>query len=728
MLSEMGSFFLVMAVGFACVQSLASFWGVYKDNNRFLTLGRTASYLHGGFVCAAFLTLVYAFFICDFSISTVALNSHTKLPWYYRLAATWGNHEGSLLLFVLVLSLISVAFSYFLPSTQSLMKARVLVIQGILSVGFLLFLMLTSNPFAALPFALPEGNSLNPLLQDKGLLIHPPILYLGYVGFSAPFSLAVAALWGEETIKVWTNLARRWVLFAWAALTAGITLGSWWAYYELGWGGWWFWDPVENASFMPWLAGTALLHTLRTGRLYRWSLFLSILTFELSLLGTFLVRSGLVASVHAFAQDSYRSFFFLYFLLGTFIFSIGFWLWKRNRLQSSPVNFLSTQGALLLNSLLMFAGLLTILLGTLYPLGSDLFFGTKVAVGAPYFERTFIPLMIPLLALIPLGLFFNGKVETLFSLLIIPFTLTLGVVVYFLYWISPPSLWVLLGVGVGVWVLGGTIVAYIKNRLSFGSTLAHVGVGIALLGVSIGGGFRVDESHVLGLKESLNVTGVQFTLEEVQQGNESTYFYEKAILSSPRGTLTPEKRLYLPQGSLLSETAILSNGFRDIYVILGPYQGDSKWLIRVSSIPLAPWIWIGGAFMVLGAILSWFKKQGVVLLITFFLPIVSYAEASIDIRAQEFFKEVRCPVCSGQSIADSQNLESRALKTFILEKMQKGQSEETIRDDLRDQFGDDILFRPPVDLTTLFLWGMPFILFFVVAFGFLWKAYRSQTK
>ena len=320
--------------------------------------------------------------------------------------------------FVLILSGMSVALATFLQ--DPLLKARALSIQGLLTLLFLLFLILTSNPFTALPFTLPEGNSLNPLLQDRGLLIHPPLLYLGYVGFSAPFSLAIAALWGEENVQTWDIIVRPWALFAWGALTAGIALGSWWAYYELGWGGWWFWDPVENASFMPWLAGTALLHTLRTETLYRWSLFLSLLTFGLSLLGTFLVRSGLITSVHSFAQDPTRGFFILCLLGGIMGFAFFIWVWKAPRLQSPPLHLFSRQGALLLNSLFLTVGLATVLLGTLYPLWSDWMWSEKIAIGAPYFERTLIPLMAPLLIFIPIGSVFREKEESLFQLLYHP--------------------------------------------------------------------------------------------------------------------------------------------------------------------------------------------------------------------------------------------------------------------------------------------------------------------
>jgi cytochrome c-type biogenesis protein CcmF len=865
MLSEMGNFFLAMAVGFASVQALASFWGVIRScvslnkassrdldshneilasqdrvleslntrdlgsshpyfswvpgikkihrsvyasrefsksrddvsgevgnlvsgsaeqklSNKFLTLCRVATFLQGSFISAAFLTLITAFVVCDFSITTVAFHDHTQLPWYYRMAATWGNHEGSLLLFVLILSGIGVALATFLK--DPLFRARTLSIQGLLTLIFLLFLILTSNPFTPLPITLSEGNSLNPLLQDRGLLFHPPLLYLGYVGFSAPFSIAIAALWGGENVKTWDTIVRPWVHFAWGALTAGIALGSWWAYYELGWGGWWFWDPVENASLMPWLAGMALLHTLRTESLYRWSLFLSLLTFGLSLLGTFLVRSGLVTSVHSFAQDPTRGFFILCLLGGIMGFAFFMWVWKSPRLQSPQLLFFSRQGALLLNSLLNLVGLATVFLGTLYPLWSDFMWSEKIAIGAPYFERTFIPLMIPFLVLIPLGSVFRERGESLFPLLITPMTAALGAATLLLFALNPTSLWAFTGIVVAIWVLGGTMVAFTKKRLAIGPTLAHLGVGITLLGVSVGGGFRSDETRILGFKENLDVRGTKLTLQNVQQGKGPTYLYEKAILTTPAGVLTPEKRLYQPHNSLLNETAILTNGLRDLYVTLGPYQGDHRWLIRASSIPLAPWIWSGGFFMVLGALFSYLgnrfsgllsprrspnqslltnlrkknwiasdtlcprnddppapslrgaqatkqskaKQIYLLFLVLLSLPISSSANVSRETKAQALYRQVRCPECAGQSITESESPESRALRGFIDEQLKEGKSDEEILDELRTLFGDDVLFRPPFQANTLFLWLAPFGLFFLILILFFWKGYRSQAK
>ncbi|MDI9638465.1 cytochrome c-type biogenesis CcmF C-terminal domain-containing protein [Geitlerinema splendidum] len=721
MIGEIGNLFLALALGFSAVQVGASCWGVQRQNSRYLVLGTAATYMQGILILAAFITLMLAFFFCDFSLLTVALNDHTQLPWYYRLGASWGNHEGSLLLFVLILSLIAVALSLFLK--DPLFRAHTLTFQGLLIFCFLVFLLMTSNPFTLLPFPLPEGQSLNPLLQDKSLMIHPPFLYLGYVGFSAPFSLALAALWGKSDGETWATLTRPWALFAWAALTIGITLGSWWAYYELGWGGWWFWDPVENASLMPWLSGTALLHVLRTNAFYRWSLLLSLLTFGFSLLGTFLVRSGLIASVHSFAQDPDRSLFILSLIGGIMGFSLFLWLWHSPRFQSPSIPFFSRKGLLFLNSLFLFVALITLCFGTLYPLLSEGFWNETVAVGAPYFNQTLVPLLFPALLLIPLGALLREEETSLFQLLILPLTAGLGAIVFLLYIYYPLFLETILGCGLAIWVLTGSLEAFFKSRLRLGPTLAHIGVALSLLGVSIGSGLRIDEAKILGLNESLTIGSKTLTLQDVTEGKTPTYFYEKATLVSGKNILTPEKRLYQPQNSLLSETAILTNGLSDLYVILGPYQGQKRWLFRASFIPLAPWIWIGGFLMAAGALISLFRRKEVLLMLFVLLLMPHDLKATSDI-----YKEVRCPVCAGQSITDSEMPEAIALRKFISEELEKGRSDEEIREELRQKFGNDILFRPPFNQKTIFLWGFPFVPFLLVLLGFLWRGFQSRAK
>ena len=628
MLSEFGNLCLALALGFVGVQVGASL----IPRPRWQELGRWAALLQGAFVAIAFCTLATAFLLCDFSLEVVASHDHTQMPWYYRLGATWGNYEGSLLLFILVLSSVGSSFALTLPPPFC---ARSLVFQGFLTGAFLIFSWFIANPFEILPFSINEGASLNPLLQDRGLLFHPPLLYLGYAGFSAPFSLALAALWGRDPAEAWIPLVKPWVLFAWGMLTVGVTLGSWWAYYELGWGGWWFWDPVENASLMPWLAGTALIHALLTPALYRWSLLLSLLTFGMSLLGTFLTRSGLLTSVHAFGENPGRTQPVLWLVGGIMGSALFIWVWRVPRLPCHPrdggdpdlkvflqhsatekkkqrvqvwvpavagmTNWVGMTKLLTINIILLILGLVIVLLGTLYPLWSS----EILSIGTPYFEKTFIPLMLPLLILIPVGSMMRGKNEPLLPLLILPLTATLAGVTLVLYLLYPSSLLSFLGIGMGIWVFSGTLMAFLKKRLSLGPTLAHVGVAVSLLGVSVAGGYRQDAVQNMGFQETLTLGTVPLTLKGVEWGVTPTYHFERATLTTPRGTMTPEKRLYKPQNSLVSETAIRTNGFQDLYVSVGAYQGQNRWMIHAATIPLAPWIWIGGGLMALGALVSW---------------------------------------------------------------------------------------------------------------------------
>ena len=508
------------------------------------------------------------------------------------------------MLFIWVLSGLSAALAFSLPLS---LRPKALISQGIITILFLTFLLVTSTPFHSLPFKLSEGQSLNPLLQDRGLLFHPPLLYLGYVGFSAPFSIALSILWGGKSVHL--RILRAWILVPWALLTAGITLGSWWAYYELGWGGWWFWDPVENISLMPWLSATALLHLLFIERLQKWTLFFCLLTFGLSLLGTFLVRSGLIISVHSFASDTEKAMILATLITLIIATSFVIWIWKAPRFISSSLPLLSRKGLILGNILVLSIVLFTLFLGTLYPLFNEALGGPPLSIGAPYFENTLIPLSLPLFILLPIGCLFCNQHASLLSLLLPPLTAVLGMLVLLLYFFHPHSLLAIVGISLAIWVISGTSLAFYKKSLSLGAFLAHLGVGITLLGVSVAGGFRIDQESPLKIHQSIALAGLPLTFQSIVHGNEPTYTYEQATLTYLKRELTPEKRLYHPQNSLVSETAINTNGFRDIYVAIGSYQGDNTWIIRASCIPLAPWIWLGGALMVLGAGLSFFCRS-----------------------------------------------------------------------------------------------------------------------
>lgn len=604
MLAEIGNLFIALSLGFTCVQIGAS---TYNRSPQWQTLGRVSALLQSACLTLAFLTLIMAFYLCDFSLSLVFLHDHTALPWPYRIAASWGNHAGSLLMFLTLLSWGNGVLAAFLPLP---LRSPALMIQGAVITLLLLFLILTSNPFHELPLTPHNGQSLNPLLQDKSLLFHPPFLYFGYAGFSAPFSISLAVLWLGERSVTSLSFLKPWVLIPWGCLTAGIAWGSWWAYYELGWGGWWFWDPVETISLMPWLTATGLLHTLITKQAYRWSLLLALLTFGLSLLGTFLVRSGLIISLHSFAEDP-RKGYILLSLIGLIMgVALAIWALKAPRPKSSPLPFFSQDNLLLGMTLLLMIILFTLLVGTLYPLIASLMGWGPLVIDAAYFEKTAIPLLLVVFLLMPVGIILTkGRHTALLQTLALPCTLVLSTATLLLYSFAPFSLLTFVGTLTAVWILGGTGMALWRKKLSLSAAFAHIGVGISLLGLSIGGGFREDISQPLGIHETLTVAGFPLTLTAVDQGKESTYLYEKAQMTSPAGTLTPEKRLYQPQNMLISETAIASNGLRDLYVALGPYQGNQRWLIQASFIPLAPWVWLGALLMVIGAGIGLWQRR-----------------------------------------------------------------------------------------------------------------------
>lgn len=610
MLSELGTLCLAMVVGFSCAQWISAFWGEVTVKPRLQALAANCARMQFVFTTGAFATLITAYGLSDFSLLNVYMNSHTQMPLLYKLAGAWGNHEGSLLLWVWVLSFVAALMTY-----GKSVDGYALGVQGILITIFTIFLWASSNPFVAIPLPPLEGQSLNPLLQDRGLAIHPPFLYGGYVGYSAVFSLAIAAILRG---KIDASLMRLWSLLAWSSLTLGIALGSWWAYYELGWGGYWFWDPVENASLMPWLCGAALIHVIRVvevkGQLKLWALTLALLTFAFSLLGTFLVRSGLISSVHAFANDPERGLIILSIL--TVIISISFVLLSLRAYRFAgqlPLEYRSREGLMMLNSLLLISGLVTVTWGTLYPLILEGLTGTTVSVGAPYFNQTFVPLMLPLLILAPLGveLAWSGwNVRECARRLAPSLTITCGFMVLVLYLSHPSSFLMWGGLGLGAWLVATSLHYIWRHRTSnMGMSVAHMGVGIFVLGIAGVSLWGDEVSGTLKRGDNLTLQGQTYHLRDVVQGDGPNYRYERAFLEVGGETLTPEKRLYLPQETLLSETAIATNGIINVYAILGAYQGDERWAFKLLYHPLVPWIWWGWALMSLGAVISLWKNR-----------------------------------------------------------------------------------------------------------------------
>ncbi|MBN9286731.1 MAG: hypothetical protein BGO43_12255 [Gammaproteobacteria bacterium 39-13] len=625
MIPELGLVCLILALMMALVLAFVAPIGLINPKASFLqSLARPAAFGQCFFVLLSFLTLMRSFVQDDFSVQYIAQNSNANLPTIYKFCALWGAHEGSLLLWALILTLWTLAVALYSRKLPTNMAVSVMAVLGAISVGFLVLLLQTSNPFLRLlPFAANEGADLNPLLQDPGFVLHPPFLYMGYVGFAVPFAFAISALIFKDS-KMWSVYARPFALLAWAFLTLGITLGSWWAYYELGWGGWWFWDPVENASFMPWLVGAALGHALLVSRqdtaFNTWGILLALSAFILSLIGTFLVRSGVVSSVHAFASDPLRGTFILCFLAIVIFFSFILFV-SRTTGHSQKMYWLSRESWILLGNMIFFVATCTVLLGTLYPIMIEVLFEERLSVGPPYFNAVFVPIMMPLLLLMALAphLQWRENRAALFWLKIkkhiLVFALGLVAIAYLLRHL--PFL-TLLGLAVGLWVIWGTLFKLIidwKNngfRLPpvqrWGMILAHLGLGIAVLGMSLTTSLSIEREMKIAPGENVNIEGYLFTFQAIQpiqgsnyEGLQGHFTIEK---DAKKLTLYPEKRFFIPRNMPMTETAISPGLWRDFYIALGERLDDGSWTVRFYIKPFVRWIWLGGILIAMGAFIS----------------------------------------------------------------------------------------------------------------------------
>jgi cytochrome c-type biogenesis protein CcmF len=634
-LPELGQLALVLALLVAALQALLPLVGAHRGLASWMAVARPAAYAQLLLVVAAFAILTHAFVTQDFSLRYVAQNSNSLLPWFYRYTAVWGAHEGSLLLWALILALWTGAVARFSRRLPDEVVARVLGVMGLIAVGFLAFLIFTSDPFERLLPAAAEGRDLNPLLQDPGMIVHPPMLYLGYVGFSVPFAFAIAALLGGKLDARWLRWTRPWTNIAWALLTCGIALGSWWAYYELGWGGWWFWDPVENASFMPWLAGTALLHsqavTEKRGSFGGWTLLLAIAAFSLSLLGTFLVRSGVLTSVHAFAADPTRGLFVLIFLAIVIGGSLVLYALRapgadevsnegtsESRHAFAPA---SRETLLLVNNLLLACACAMVLLGTLYPLLADALELGKISVGPPYFAFLFTLLVAPLVLLLPFGPLTRWQREQPsrpFALLVpwLGIALGAGIAAFFL---APQGKWkVAAGVAGALWVGFGTL-RFAWQRLRapggrmtpemLGMTFAHVGVAVFLVGALLVEGLSRQHELALAPGQQVELGGYAFRFDGVERHPGPNYIADTGTVTVFRGgreleTLHPEKRNYASGGQVMTEAAIDAGVVRDRYVALGEPLGNGSWAVRVHVKPFVRWIWFGAVLMAIGGLVT----------------------------------------------------------------------------------------------------------------------------
>ncbi|MBD9369097.1 heme lyase CcmF/NrfE family subunit [Xanthomonas sp. XNM01] len=625
MLPEIGQILLILALLVALLQGTLPLIGAHRGNAALMALARPTAHAQLLLVAGAFAILTVGFVTQDFSVKYVADNSNSLLPMLYRYSAVWGAHEGSLLLWALVLALWTSAVALFSRGLPEPVVARVLGVMGFVAIGFLAFLIFTSNPFVRLLPAATEGRDLNPLLQDPGLIIHPPMLYFGYVGFAVPFAFAIAALLDGRIDARWLRWTRPWTNVAWAFLTLGIALGSWWAYYELGWGGWWFWDPVENASFMPWLAGAALIHsqavTEKRGSFAGWTLLLAIASFSLSLLGTFLVRSGVLTSVHAFAADPSRGLFILVFLGAVVGASLLLYALRAGRLEAGAgFQPESRETLLLLNNLLLTSACAMVLLGTLYPLIADSLDLGKISVGPPYFGLLFFVLMAPLVALVPFGPLVRWQRDQASKVarLLLPW-LALALVLAVLAWfMAPQGAWkTALGVAGAVWVGAGTLY-FVWGRLRksgrltlemWGMVLGHLGVAVFLVGALLVEAQNVQREVALKPGQSLEVSGYTFRFEGVDEKQGPNYLSDRGHIQVLRGDrelvlLHPEKRAYASGGQVMTEAGIRPGLTGDVYVALGEPLGGDAWAVRVHIKPFVRWIWAGSLLMALGAFVT----------------------------------------------------------------------------------------------------------------------------
>ena len=625
MLPELGQVLLVLALLLAAVQAALPLAGAHRGSSALMSVARPAGYAQLLLLFGAYVVLTWAFVSQDFSVRYVAANSNTLLPMVYRFTAVWGSHEGSLLLWILILVVWNALVARFSRDLPEPVMARVLGVLGIVSFGFLAFLIFTSNPFERLLPSPPEGRDLNPLLQDPGMIIHPPMQYIGWAGFSVPFAFAIAALLDGRIDARWLRWVRPWTNVAWAFLTIGIALGSWWAYYELGWGGWWFWDPVENAAFMPWLVGAALIHsqavTEKRGSFAGWTLLLAIASFSLSLMGTFLVRSGVLTSVHAFAADPSRGLFILVFLALVIGGSLLLYALRAGRLEAGAgFQPASRETLLLLNNLLLASTCAMILLGTLYPLLADALDMGKISVGPPYFGLLFVVLMAPLVALIPFGPLTRWQREQPSKVvaMLLPWlgvAIGLGVVAYFT---APQGPWkTAAGVAGAAWVGLGTLrFAWARLRSSgrmtaemWGMVLAHLGVAVFLAGALLVEAQNVQREVALKPGQSLQVGRYSFEFQGVDQLQGPNYLADRGHVQvlrhgAPLALLHPEKRAYASGGQVMTEAGIRPGLTGDVYVALGEALGDGAWAVRVHIKPFVRWIWGGAALMALGGLVA----------------------------------------------------------------------------------------------------------------------------
>jgi len=627
MIAEVGQIALILALVLAVLLATLPLIGTWRGDTRLMAMAPSLVIGHFVFALCAYVALSLAFLNHDFSVTYVAMNSNLLLPWPYRLSAVWGGHEGSLLLWILMLAGWMLAVAAFSRTLPRVYVTRVLAVMGMISIGFLLFTLLTSNPFERLLPGPADGRDLNPLLQDPGMIFHPPLLYMGYVGFAVAFGFAIAGLLGGRVERDWVRWSRPWTLIAWSFLTGGITLGSWWAYYELGWGGWWFWDPVENASFIPWLIGTALIHsqavTEKRGAFPAWTILLAIAAFSMSLLGTFLVRSGVLTSVHAFANDPERGLFILGFMTVVTGGALLLYALRAPRIMTGETfDGVSRETALLLNNVFFAVSAAMVLLGTLYPLIVDFMGWGQISVGPPYFSAMFILLMTPVVLLIPFGPMSRWKSDQIGRIarpLIASAVLAVVLALIIVAWLDAWNLRALTGWIGGLWLILGAA-SYVRQvtrnrrfrlpRHQIGMILAHGGLGVFVIGAAMVGSSTLQRDVRIAPGETIEVSGYQFTLTEVASVKGPNWIADEARFQVARGDrelppMTPQKRRYHRGGQIMTQVALRPGLTHDLYIAMGERLDDGQsWSMRVHIKPFVRWIWGGALLLAIGGLVS----------------------------------------------------------------------------------------------------------------------------
>ncbi|MBD9525317.1 MULTISPECIES: heme lyase CcmF/NrfE family subunit [Paracoccus] len=628
--AEIGHFALILAFAVAMFQMVVPMIGAAKGWSGWIDSARPAAIAQLGLIGISFAALTISFVTSDFSVLLVYENSHTAKPLIYKISGVWGNHEGSMLLWVLILALFGAAAAVFDANLPPRLRARVLSVQAAIGAAFLAFILFTSNPFLRLADAPFNGRDLNPLLQDPGLAFHPPFLYLGYVGLSMAFSFAVAALIEGRVDAAWARWVRPWTLAAWVFLTIGIALGSWWAYYELGWGGFWFWDPVENASFMPWLLAAALLHSAivveKREVLKSWTILLAIMAFGFSLIGTFIVRSGVITSVHSFANDPERGVFILAILAAFVGGALTLFSARAGSMQAKGVfSPVSREGALVLNNILLAVSAFVVFIGTVWPLVAEMLWDRKLSVGPPFFEKAFTPFMIALAIVLPMGAIIpwkRGKLGRVLAPLRGALLFAVAVMLLVFAVSTGHSALAVIGAGLGSWLVAGAVVDLLLRtgnsglsrlgrlpRADWGRAVAHGGLGVTFIGVSLLMAWQVEDIRVARIGETFTVAGYEITLESVEDVQGPNYVSTIAAMRVAKNgrevaLLHPEKRVYPVQAMPTTEAAIQSGLFRDLYLVIGDAQQNGGWAVRSYIKPFAGWIWFGSALMALGGLIS----------------------------------------------------------------------------------------------------------------------------